>query len=331
MELTNQKEYGGFLPLELAKGNHYYQTNGDYEALALASGRCAALCAIKDFNPSKIYIPYYNCRTCTEAIINSGIPYEYYYLDNDLTPLNINPLSDEMVFWINYYGNASEDNIQKVMRSYENLIIDNTQAFFAEPVLSAYNCYSARKFFGVSDGAYLVKDKLNAGRHFERDQSYSRADFLLKSIELGTNAAYNWHLHNEELLKDDILLMSKLTSAILCGVDYEKVKTKRRANLIALHSYLFGFNKFCVNLDSNTHMVLPFRPEKRNIREYLIQNKIYTPTWWRHVPDLCGHCGESDHILIETELTENMVFLPIDQRYDENDMKDIADIIRRGL
>ena len=48
-----------------------------------------------------------------------------------------------------------------------SLIIDNTQAFYEPPRKGAYNVYSCRKFFGVSDGAYLIKEGIQVtGRLF---------------------------------------------------------------------------------------------------------------------------------------------------------------------
>ena len=319
--MIDKKEYGGYLPLELAKGEPYYQTNAKYEVMALNSGRGAIICALKDFKPKKIYIPYYNCLSCTTAILNTDIDYQYYFIDHDMMPLDVKLKKDEILFWINYYGNASEQNINRIRQNYKNLIIDNTQAFFSEPIVDAYNCYSTRKFFGVNDGAYLIKNKINSKFYLDVDESHSRAIHLFKSIEQGTNAAYKESLDNENAINDTVLFMSGLTNNILRSIDYDRVKTKRKANLLMLHSYLSQFNKFNVNLESNTHIAYPFLYGKEEIRNYLIENRIYTPTWWKHVPEKCSYSQR------ETELTKYMSFIPIDQRYDTIDMKDMADII----
>ena len=61
------------------------------------------------------------------------------------------------------------------------------------------------------------------------------------------------------------------------------------------------------------------------IKQELIQHKIYVPTLWPNVleetvPDTWEHF-----------LTDNLVLLPIDQRYSEVDMKYILKVLARIL
>ena len=50
-----EKEYGGYLPLELSKGRPYY--TGE-DVIALNAGRYAITYAIEDAGWKKIYLPY---------------------------------------------------------------------------------------------------------------------------------------------------------------------------------------------------------------------------------------------------------------------------------
>ena len=93
------------------------------------------------------------------------------------------------MFWTNYYGNATESKIKKIFKKYKNLIIDNCHAFFSKPIKNAYNCYSTRKFFGVPDGAYLIKNGINFKGNIERDISYNNCDQLIKQLDKGVNFA----------------------------------------------------------------------------------------------------------------------------------------------
>ena len=319
--MNNAKEYGGYLPLELSKKQHHYQSNKKYKVLSLNSGRAAILCAIEDFNPTRIYIPFYNCHTVSDVIISKGIKYQYYYLDSELMPINVDIKKREMLLWINYFGNSSNGVINEVVQKYVNVIIDNAQGFFAEPMVDAYNCYSVRKFFGVCDGAYLIKGEFNKDFVLDSDVSYPRALHLFKSIELGTNAAYKENLDNESAIGNDILSMSKLTTAICSSIDYDKVIDTRKANMLMLNGYLSEFNEFNVNLTSNTHLYYPFLYTKKKLREHLVGKKIYIPTCWKHVPEKCNYSE------IEVKLTKYLNLLPIDQRYTTKDMSNIADIV----
>lgn len=312
------REFGGYLPFELNCGKDYFNNQED-GIVRLNCGRCTFWYSLQDIKPQKVYVPYLNCSNSTDPMDDLKIPYEYYFLDKDLTPMNINPKKDEAVLWVNYYGNATDEAIEKVKKYIQdsNLIIDNCHAFFSEPLTGAYNCYSMRKFFGVNDGAYLLKDNI-AKIELPESTSSEYIAFILKCIELGTNACYEENLVNENRLCNQYKKMSVLTNKILQTIDYKKIKEKRNKNLFALHSILGKYNEFDVNMKSVTHMYYPLLIRDDTLRDKLIHNKIYTPTWWRHVPDYFS----SENL--ESILSKYMIMLPIDQRYEESDMIELG-------
>ncbi len=318
------KEYGGYLPLELPQGNEYYRSNDKYEVLSVNCGRTAFYCALLDAKPSKIYLPHFNCKMSLDPITDLGIDYEFYFLDDDLTPKDLMVKDNEMVLWINYYGNASLTQIKKVAENYPDLIIDNCHAFFNEPIPGVYNVYSCRKFFGVNDGAYLIKDKLSS-IGLEPSYSYESSLHLLKSIDVGTNAAYVENLENERRLEHDYHLMSKLTHRILQSVDYEKVREIRLRNFNIMHSILGELNDFSINFETKPIMCYPFLFRSDNLRKTLIENKIYVPAWWAHVPIQCNHAK------LESKLSQYLYALPIDQRYNDKDITYIGNLIRKFI
>lgn len=311
------------MPLELPLvGVEKYESTARQMVGTYNSGRTAAYVALKDFHPSKIYIPHYNCKVCEDPINDLGIAFEFYYLDDHLLPKDIALKADEMLWWVNYFGNASDEQIDFLSEKYKNqLIIDNCQAFFSRPRLKSYNIYSCRKFFGVSDGAYLIKDYLNQV-DLEKDSSYKRANFLLKTIEEGTDGAYADNLNNEQRLNNSYLKMSKLTKRILQSIRYDKIQQKRKQNFEQMHAYFNAINEFSMNSGSNTHMFYPLVVNKPALREHLIQHRIYVPTLWRHVPEQSGFSE------IETRLSTTMFALPIDQRYDEAAISEICDVVQ---
>lgn len=314
------KEYGGFIGLELAKRVEYFYNIPKTDILRLNCGRSAFYCAVKDGGFKKVYMPYLNCEYSVDPIYDAGAEVEYYFLNEDLTPKDIEPNENEAVLWINYYGNAGEEQKRKVLQAYKNVIIDNCHAFFSQPMSGAYNCYSARKFFGVADGAYLIKENLYG---FELEESNSAEDtlFLLKTLELGTNAVYQENLANEERLAKRVTQMAKLTQRILSSIDYDMIQKQRNNNLERLHKNLKDINEFNVNMDSKTHMYYPLLVHQDSMRQKLVEHHIYTPTWWRHVPEQCG-CAK-----LETDLSRYMLMIPIDQRYVEADMDEMTEII----
>lgn len=318
-----RKEYGGYLPLELPVSKKEYFSNiAEKDMVRLNCGRSTFWYALKMINPSKLYVPYLNCINSTDPADVLGIPYEYYRLAEDLTPIGISPKENEAVMWINYYGNATKEQIHKVVALCDNsnLIIDNCHAFFQKPLEGIYNCYSARKFFGVCDGAYLIKGDIRK-IELPEEESTEHALFLMSVLERGTNAVYPESLVNEERLGKEIRGMSKLTKRILETVDYNQIKEIRKKNMLRIHKHLNRYNEFMVNTDSDTHMYYPLLIQDDELRQRIINRHIYTPTLWRHVP------AYFEEDTLESKLAKYMLMIPIDQRYDETDMDDIAGII----
>lgn len=320
------KEYGGYLPLELPRRKEYFSEICSSDLLRLNCGRSTFYCAGIDAGIKKIYVPYLNCEYSVLPFEQAGIAYEFYRLKDDLTPKDVFPKDKEAVLWINYYGNAKEEQKEKVLSKYKTVIIDNCHAFFTKPVLrqGVYNCYSARKFFGVADGAYLIKRHLSPFK-LKDGYSHENSNFLMKTIELGTNAVYQDSLVNEDNIAENVSNMSPLTKRILSSINYEEIKEIRKRNFLKLHASLESLNEFQVNTESDTHMYYPLLVTNDELRDRVIENHIYTPTWWRHVPALCNFEG------IETTLAKYMLMLPMDQRYMEADMEDISNIIKRNI
>lgn len=326
------KEYGGYLPLELNERSEYFRFGMD-SMLRVNCGRSAILCAIADGGYAKVHLPLYTCRSVSEALIKRDIPFSFYHIDKNFRPVNVSLKNREVLLWTNYFGIGSQTGAESIAAEYRNVILDNTQAFFAGPVMDVYNVYSCRKFFGVSDGAYLIHNGI-CRMNLEKDYSAQAAQYLLDSVERGTNGAYQGSLANEKRIEEtDILGMSELTQRILRSVDYEMVKQRRKKNFWYLHERLKGMNQLEVLngcgtfgggedcADGRIPMVYPFLYECEGLREYLISCHIYVPQWWKWVVG----SGEAD--AFELMLSQHLFALPIDQRYGEADMEEMCGLI----
>lgn len=317
------KEFGGFLPLELNLNEEYYGYS-DTDMVRLNSGRAAIIYAIKDGGFNKVYLPLYLCNSVAVALGNAEINYEFYNIDINFLPTGINLKENEVLLWPNYYGVQLQSKVDELVARYKNLIIDNTQAFFSKPILSAYNIYSCRKFFGVSDGSYLIHHNLKK-RNFANTMSFERSLFLLKSIECGTNEAYSDNLINEMAIeKEPHGGMSLLTKSILRSIDYKDVINKRNQNFGMLDSILRQCNLIQFNEYAQAPMVYPLLV-KKSIRDKLIEKNIYVSQWWKRVLD-----SELSNDF-EKELSEYLIPLPIDQRYSKSDMEELGQIVMRVL
>jgi hypothetical protein len=156
------------------------------------------------------------------------------------------------------------------------------------------------------------------------DVSWERAAFLFKSIELGTNAAYSDNLQSKTVFDDGIRRMSVLTQRMLKSLNYPEIQAKRTRNFDVLKEELQSVNELWMPLYDEAPFVYPLYVT-RELRQRLVRQKIYVSQWWKYILDLVP--GDS----VEARLSRYLLPLPIDQRYTENDMVEIAGIVRRLL
>lgn len=318
------KEYGGYLPIELPKGNAYYY--GD-DVIALNAGRYAVVYALQDAGWKCIYLPFYICSTVEDAIRRylPDICIKYYHIDEHFLPMDVSLQEDEGLLWVNYWGVQPENVIDEVALKFrDHLIIDNTQAFFTAPREMAYQVYSCRKFFGVCDGSYVIHKNIFR-RTLKSLFSSLYAVHLLHSLEYGTNYSYALNKENEERLNhSELSAMSPLTSAILGAVDYSHVLQSRRENMAALHQILKPYNQLHIT-EAAPAMAYPFLCSRENLREVLVEHKVYVPKLWAETAQ------NQQANPWEVYLSEHLCILPVDQRYTKEDMNIIGNLVLKLL
>lgn len=318
-----KKEFGGYLPLELCKKQPFHNYS-ELSMIKCNSGLTSLFCAIKNIKPEIIYLPYFICNTVKELIKSMDINMLFYHINDQFEPidLNIDCSFNYCIILVNYFG-ICDDIVTKYSNKYTNVIIDNTQSFFSKPVFreNVYNIYSCRKFIGVPDGGYLISKKLTP-ISLDEDYSSDRSNFLLKQIEYGINYSYKESKINYGIIRNQRRKMSVLTESILNSIEYDEIRKKRLSNFHYLHRKLEKYNKLVfTNIDFVNPYSYPLFYKKKNLREQLINNKIYVPTLWRkNIDDELSNDIEKDY-------ARYICHLPIDQRYDENDMKYIAEFI----
>lgn len=318
------KEFGGYLPFELRDGEELYKGEN---VVALNCARYGIVYSIQDGKYSKLYIPFYMCDTVKDALIKYNIDFATYHFDESFYPIDVKLEEHEAILYPNYFGLCSEEKCKWVVNTYKNVIFDNTQAFYAKPVLDVYNVYSCRKFLGVSDGAYVVHRNI-IHKELDSDMSWNKISYLFKCIEESTDSAYEDSLRQEQILSDSpMLAMSSLTHRILAGADYNKNKEARRNNYRLIHDKVSEYNDYApVLLDENVPMVYPFCFEDESLRKRLIQKyHIYIPQWWKVLLDRPGITE------FEEKMARYLLPLPIDMRYGQETTEEMTDLIIQEL
>ena len=307
---------GGYFELELRNGKDYH-----IDALSLNTGRNALEYVIRANNYEKIYLPYYSCDVLLQPLKKLNIQYEFYLLDENFEArFNFDSLGKSDAFlYVNYFG-LKGAYAKSLKSKCTNLIIDNAQAFFDLPIPDVDTIYSARKFFGVPDGAYLYC-KSDAAIEIKETFSYQRFEQLLQRIDLCAEDGYKSFVASENALSNLPLgQMSKLTKRILQSVDYSHISFIRRLNYQYLHNALGRINRIQFDLnDVQVPMVYPFLSDSQDLRQKLIDKRIYVAQYWPNVLEWCPK--ES----VEYKFTTGLLSLPIDQRLQ---LKELDEIIR---
>ncbi len=308
LEVSNT--IGGYFPLHCTGKNDYYPN-----LIKLNTSRNALGYIIHLKKYTKVYIPYFTCDVMLEPLKRLKIPYQFYKIDAQLEPIiDFEIGKNECLLYNNYFG-LKENAAKRLSKLIDNVIIDNAQAFFSKPVVNIDTFYSCRKFFGVPDGAYL-QINTNERMELEIDISEGRFSHLIRSIDHGIESSYINFMENEKALTNlGPRTMSKLTHTILCNIDYEFAKQTRIDNFNFLHSKLSAVNEISFEFpDSASPMFYPLLISKPGVKRDLIENKIFTPTYW---PNVFNWTTEN---MLEYKLARDLVPLPIDHRYGLDDM-----------
>lgn len=304
------KTIGGYFELQLSPGKEHYP-----DLVRLNTGRNALEYILKQKGYTKIYIPYFTCDVILQPINRLNIPYQFYSINEQLEPIIDFEIEPHSCFlYTNYFG-IKQEAVKTLSKQIKHLIVDNSQAFFSEPLPGLDTFYSCRKFFGVSDGAYLqISKKLS--KKLPVDSSLGRFSHLLKSIELGIEGGYSDFKANNDALDDnEIKCMSPLTQKILSSVDYDDCARIRKRNFNFLHKHLKGHNLLKFNTKEDySPMVYPFLSADRDLKLHLIQKKIFVATYWPNV------FKWTNSKMYENYLARCLVPLPIDHRYNLQDM-----------
>lgn len=230
----------------------------------------------------------------------------------------------DYLLYTNYFG-LKDKYIKYLSVLYgSQLIVDNSQAFFAEPVNVAGVFYSPRKFIGISDGGIVYCRGNSCIESIAKDISYNRFSHLLKRIDVNPQEGYSdFRMNSQSLSGQPIKIMSDLSRRILTSVNYKNVKSRRRKNYGILNKYLGNTNQLHFGDLTNIAcpMVYPYLLDDLTLKQKLIDNSIFVATYW---PNVMQWCKQGDW---EYELAQKTCFLPIDQRYGEEEMNKIIETI----
>lgn len=266
-------------------------------------------------------MPHYICDAVPNAVAEAGCAFEPYAIGRDFEISGDVDFRDgDLILLVNYYGLCAasiERQLEKLPR--EAVVVDNSQAYFQSPFPCLANIYSPRKFLPVPDGGFIETAAVLPQEAADEEASFRRFRYLLKRVGSEPQESRRDYLAAEESLeKPTLRAMSALTRAMARAADQDFIVRRRRENFRAFADML-GIHELGFDLGNQVPLTYPLMLKKgREARAYLIEKKIFTPTYWPGL-DLADE--------FERRFARDVVFLPIDHRYDERDMSYIYDIL----
>lgn len=226
----------------------------------------------------------------------------------------------DLILLVNYYGLcAASIERQLAKLPCDAVVVDNSQAYFQSPFPCLANIYSPRKFLPVPDGGFIETAVTLSQEPADEDASFRRIRSLLKRVgsePQGSRADYLAAENSLEMLT--LRAMSALTRALARATDQELIVRRRRENFRAFADML-GINELGFDLGNQVPLTYPLLLKNgREVRSSLIGKRVFTPTYWPNIDPINE---------FESLLSNDTVFLPIDHRYDAQDIKYIYDVL----
>ena len=273
----------------------------------------------------RVYLPYYTCEVVFEPLRKLSIPWSFYAIDLNLEMTDKLELGEDEYLIANNYFGIKDAHIRTLSSIYGNhLIVDCAQAFFAEPLLGIKSFYSCRKFVGVADGGVAYVGTPLDSASFPEDYTSDHDGHLYTRKEFGAETGFKEFQENERKLDNQpIRSMSDKTKEILGHIDYEMVVNRRQENWKYLHARLKGRNHLSLPESDSfaCPMVYPYLVEEgERLRHKLIEEKVFVARYWPNIVDDGIH-------KTEFLLSNQIVSIPCDQRYQEEGMERIVELL----
>ena len=314
-----QQEIGAYFGLELPSYGNIPQ-NHPGRSVMLNSGRNALEYILRHLpGITRLHLPAYACPALLQPLARLGIPHTAYAITPRLELEQLPRLQpNEHILYINYYA-LKEHYIDTLAAHYgSSLIIDNSQSLYSPPRPGIPSFYSPRKNSGLPDGGIAVLDRPALPLE-ERDTSYPAAGYLLQRLEQTAETAALACEQSERRLDNlPMRRISLLTERLMHGIDYETARRIRWENFTNLHNALRRGNKLAIDPASiAVPYCYPLWTGLPGLRDHLIDHGILIPRYW---PETLGDTLPGS---TERQLADNLLPLPVDQRYTAGHMKRI--------
>lgn len=318
-----------------------------------SSGRGAISLLLKnaEIKTKTALLPAYICDSVIFPFLKEEFTCYFYDINTDLTP-NLESIEHYMTcdigvfFYMGYYGFNNNSNLSNyVNRLKENSAIvveDITHTLFSdyERLRSDYYVASLRKWMGIPSGGFLASQKSIEYLPQQNDSfaNIRKEALLIKNrcIKSPDECLKKHYLElfekGEELLDRDAApyYMDLISKTIINVLDIKQIKEKRQSNFNILSYGLKGVpyvDSVFYSLPNNICPLfypLIIKGSRNNIRQKLIEHKIYCPIHWPVPAQI-----QTDNLKNTKKIYDNIISIPCDQRYGKEEMERIISVLRR--
>lgn len=318
------KEIGGYIELESGNHSQYHE-----DAIALDCGRSCVAYLIELRAIKRLLLPDYLCDSISNLCDTMGVSYRFYDVAADFLPNEAPKLEDgEWFLLVDYYGQLNSSAVDQYVELTQNhLIVDETQGFFRKAWKDADTFWNCRKWFGVPDGAYLqTRDGKRLAREIEATRSAQWMSHILGRVEdLASQHLDESRANESRLLGYPVKGISRVSESLLSMIDYADVRERRRKNWSVLEQQLQQLNQVDLRMPEGPFSYPLYCRDASLLRPSLAAKGVYVPTLWPNVVN--GTSAGS----VARSYAADILPLPLDQRYDEDDMRHMAGIVMDAL
>ena len=301
------------------------------------SVRCALTAVIEAHKPKTAWLPSYLCGDILTPFLHKKVAIRLYAIDARLRVPNRSWIGEiqpgDVVLAIHYFGFPNRGFPAAAAASQGAIIVeDASQALFLPQQFpeSLGILYSPRKFLGVPDSGILVArgetgvesiklqpPPLNWWREAV-EVNVKRREFDLIGQPSGGN---NWFAQFQRVESEfpvGLFRASDLSRAILSSVDYDAIRTRRRANYAKLLELAGRQAVFPVLPPEIVPLGFPLRA-RGGLRDRILRQlhaaRIFAPVHWP-IQSIVPASFEESH-----KLSRRLITLVCDQRATVEDME----------
>jgi hypothetical protein len=317
-------------PLPFLQGKHILLTNA----------RSGIRLLVDQLRPANVWLPTYLCQVMVRAVNPAVSRIQFYEIDYDLNIPSLEWLESvqagDLVVCIAYFGFPIPNGLARAVRERSAWVLeDDSQALLSlshDPD-AHFRLVSLRKFFSVPDGAILAA--ADPDFEFTSQLPPPPPRWWLQALNASLlRGEFDRHGGERDWFRISNLVdsaaplepccMSELAELMMrFRIDYQSISAQRIANYQALLSQLEHLALFPYLPVGVVPLGFPVRLINRNqVRQRLFDHQIYPPVHW----ELRGFVPES--FQDSHRLSRHILTLVCDQRYNEDDMRGTAALLR---